>query len=255
MDWKSVKEFWDRRAKKYARAFDSDVYEKTLKILNRIESKGVVFTSSRILEIGSGTGIYTLPLAKRAKEVVAVDCSEEMIKILNEELKKHEIDNVYSIQAFWHEIDIEKYRFYKDFDIVFAAMTPAVKTKDDILKMEDCSRDWLIYIGWGRKRDNDLKKEIFSLHGIEFKVPGGVLMICKILQELGRKFQYEFFENSWQWRGSLEEAYEDVSAFLELHGVKPDKNRIIPVLEKYSKDGIVTHTTYAEQGFIVWQTL
>lgn len=252
MDWKLVKEFWDRKAKKYSRPFEKDVYDKTLRLLKTLESKGVQFKDSRVLEIGSGTGIYTLPIAKKAKYVVAIDCSEEMIKVLNEEAEKNDIKNIQILQAFWHEIDIDKYGFRKNFDIVFAAMTPAVKTKDDILKMEECSKNWLVYIGWGRKRDNALKREIFSLHGVEFKPPGGVVMICKILQELGRDFYYEFFENSWQWTGSIEEAYDDVSAFLELQGVRPDRQKILPILEKYSNRGIITHTTHAEQGFIIW---
>lgn len=252
MENEKIRVFWNKRAKKYPRAFDKSVYKRTLYVLERIQQAGVSFDNKRVLEIGIGTGVYGLPIAMKAKYVVGLDCSEQMLNILKEESKKHHISNIEIYTAFWHEVDIDKMVWRAAFDIVLAAMTPAIKTREDVLKMEACSKKWLVYVGWGRKRENILKQEIFRLHGTELKIPGGVLMLRNILEELGRKPYCEFYETSWDWQGSIEEALDDVSSFLEAQGINPDKEKILKVLEKYAQNGKIKHTTHAEQGFLVW---
>lgn len=251
-EFEKIKKFWDKRAKKYPLPYDESVYKRTILVLGKIKELGCKFKNKRVLEIGAGTGVYTLPISKEAKEIVAIDPSDEMLKILTEQIKIHNITNVEVYKNFWQEIDIDKLKFRKNFDIVLSAMTPAVKTTEDLIKMENCSKNWCIYIGWGRKRENLLKSEIFRLHGIDFKPPNGVLKIYKILNEIGRKPYLEFFETSWQWQGTIEEALEDIENFLELQKVKPDTKKILDILNSKFPKGIVTHETNAEQGFLVW---
>ncbi|MFN3302081.1 MAG: 16S rRNA (adenine(1518)-N(6)/adenine(1519)-N(6))-dimethyltransferase RsmA, partial [Patescibacteria group bacterium] len=52
-----------------------------------------------VLEIGPGTGILTLELAKRAKKVIAVEKDEKMIEILKDVLKNSGIQNVQIIKG------------------------------------------------------------------------------------------------------------------------------------------------------------
>lgn len=47
-----------------------------------------------ILEVGCGTGNYTVPVARRCKEVVAVDSSPEMLRYLQERLSRKGLTNV-----------------------------------------------------------------------------------------------------------------------------------------------------------------
>jgi protein-L-isoaspartate O-methyltransferase len=51
-------------------------------------------TASRVLEVGSGTGCYTLLLARAVREVVAVDCSSAMRRYLERRLLREGIPNV-----------------------------------------------------------------------------------------------------------------------------------------------------------------
>lgn len=252
-DYEKIKKFWDKRAKKYPLPYDESVYPRTLSILEKIKKVGCSFKDKYVLEIGAGTGVYTLPIAKEAKKVVAVDPSHEMLKILTQQTIIHYVENIEIYKNFWFEIDIDKLGFRKNFDIVISAMTPAIKTLEDIVKMESCSKKWCIYIGWGRKRENKIKSEIFKLHGVELKPPSGVLMTQKILNEIGREPLIEFYETSWQWEGSIEEALDDISGFLEMQNIKPNKEKILEMLNRYFPDGKVLHTTYAEHGMLIWE--
>jgi len=57
------------------------------------------------LDIGAGGGRYALPLALRAKEVVAVDPSDGMLAILREAMDEHDIGNVRIVQSRWPMAD------------------------------------------------------------------------------------------------------------------------------------------------------
>ena len=41
--------------------------------------------------------------------------------------------------------------------------------------------------------------------------------------------------------------------FIEMQGGKPDRSLIETVLGRYERQGMVSHTTYAKEGIMVWQ--
>jgi peptidoglycan-N-acetylglucosamine deacetylase len=48
----------------------------------------------RVLEIGAGTGLYTLPLARRCREITAVELSENMLTVLTNKAAREGISNI-----------------------------------------------------------------------------------------------------------------------------------------------------------------
>lgn len=52
-----------------------------------------------VLEVGCGTGHYTLPLAHACRRVVAVDSSHEMLRFLERRLRRRKVTNVTTLQA------------------------------------------------------------------------------------------------------------------------------------------------------------
>ncbi len=84
-----------------AGSYDKEQNEGFISALRKAEYAAVVKglvsfvkTSDRVLEIGSGTGLYTLELARRAKEVVAVDVSDRMLGILKNKAKDEQLANI-----------------------------------------------------------------------------------------------------------------------------------------------------------------
>lgn len=53
------------------------------------------------LDIGAGAGRYALPLAKRVREVIALDPSEAMLEALRAAMAEHAIQNVRPVQGRW----------------------------------------------------------------------------------------------------------------------------------------------------------
>ena len=245
--------FWDRMALHYPHPFDEKTLAETHEVFSLVKSKGVEIFQSTILDIGCGNGIYSLPLARDAAMVIGLDDSETMIALLTGTISSSGIQNVRPVKASWKDIDISEFGFEKAFDIVWTSMTPAIQTKKDFNRMERCSKNWCVYIGWGRKRKNALMEEGFESHGLHYGPPVGVQAAYDILVQSGRTPSLDYFESSWGWSGKVEDALEDMICFIEMQGGHPDRSSIEKTLDRHEQEGRISHTTDVEEGIIVWQ--
>ncbi|MGQ9595185.1 MAG: class I SAM-dependent methyltransferase [Anaerolineae bacterium] len=86
---------WQRRAAWYDRwVAHNDYVALVLPKLLRL-----VGPSSRVLEVGPGTGAFTLPLARTVAEVVAVEPSPDLGTVLQHHLAQEGIGNVYLLAS------------------------------------------------------------------------------------------------------------------------------------------------------------
>jgi len=244
--------FWEWMALKYPLPFEEKMLADTSRIISLVKSKGVEIRNRAILDIGCGTGIYTLPLALEASAVTGLDDSKTMIARMKDVIKSAGIKNVQAVKTSWKNADISELGFEKAFDIAFISMSNAVQTLQDFEKMEQCAKKWCVYIGWGRKRKNALMEEVYSLHGLKYAPPPGAGEAYGILAGSGRNPSLDYFETSWDWTGTTGEALEAMLFYIEMLGGRPRLDLIENLLTSHERDGRVSHTTYAEEGLILW---
>jgi SAM-dependent methyltransferase len=94
-------DYWGRRAKQYREALHARMDEDPflLRLLRHVTP------SSTVLDVGAGTGRYTLALAPHVARVVAVDPSEAMLGLLREDVRAHGLRNVETVLSGWMETD------------------------------------------------------------------------------------------------------------------------------------------------------
>jgi SAM-dependent methyltransferase len=97
--------------------YDVNVALPVISSIRRQEAKVVTellgrYAGSRVLEVGPGTGYYTLELARRFQEVVAVEDAAGMAEILTQKLGKAGVKNVSVINRDFRELGWDK-----EFDI------------------------------------------------------------------------------------------------------------------------------------------
>jgi SAM-dependent methyltransferase len=122
-DHKSQKDVWNQRAESFSsritrvidgkEGLDKDDY--ISKMLDRIE----VNPEWSVLDIGCGPGTLTLPLAKKAKSVTALDFSSEMIRILTINADKSGIANINYVTSSWQDAFVGKK--LGEYDVVVAS--------------------------------------------------------------------------------------------------------------------------------------
>src|SRR3990170_8396978 len=83
--------FWNRlKAQWYRRGLEHSDFSKKLLPVILPEMRG----AKTVLDVGSGCGALSVPLAKKGKTVTALDPSAHMIDILNSHIKKIKIKGV-----------------------------------------------------------------------------------------------------------------------------------------------------------------
>lgn len=74
-------------------------------VLNRLPR--VVRKTDAVLEIGAGTGRFTLELAKYSREVLAEDLSARMLEILRQKAENAGVSNIRTLQGDIRQMDLE----------------------------------------------------------------------------------------------------------------------------------------------------
>ncbi len=82
--------------------------------LSRIDSSQALIIShldaspgSSVLDIGAGTGVWTIALSKHARTVTALDPSPAMIEVMHENLAEAGITNVQVVRGSWPDAQVE----------------------------------------------------------------------------------------------------------------------------------------------------
>jgi 16S rRNA (adenine1518-N6/adenine1519-N6)-dimethyltransferase len=75
-------------------------------IAEAIVARAGLAADDMVIEIGPGLGALTVPIAKRARRVIAVETDAQMIELLRPELKLHQVANVEVLHADFLTVDI-----------------------------------------------------------------------------------------------------------------------------------------------------
>ena len=120
-----------------ARPFDESVKRRWAKpdssrdfILSQLDA------NATLLDIGAGTGAWTVLLARRVRQVTAVDLSEAMLEVMRENLAAEGITNVKTVQGAWPDVSVEPH----DFSLCAHAMYGCPDLPAFIARMVACTK-------------------------------------------------------------------------------------------------------------------
>jgi ubiquinone/menaquinone biosynthesis C-methylase UbiE len=103
--WRKVHEedpssMWDKRAKEFSEWMMRDKENAEKQIAN-LDLK----PEYTVLDVGTGTGRFAIPIAKRVKKVIAIDPSKNMLECLMESMEKEGITNIVCVNKRWEDIE------------------------------------------------------------------------------------------------------------------------------------------------------
>lgn len=136
------KKSWDSRAKMFNHSQKHGI-NSSKKVTDILYKKGLLLDSD-VLDIGGGTGRYAIPFSKHAKEVILTDISPQMLEHAKKNAVNEKCHNIKFVQTDWYDTNLTALNWEKRFDLVFASMCPAVRSKEGINKISSASKGWCI---------------------------------------------------------------------------------------------------------------
>jgi SAM-dependent methyltransferase len=205
----SSPDFWDRRARRFAKGPMSTAEGDPL--LARL--RRVVRPAMTVLDVGSGPGRFALAVAPRARQVVAVDPSRRMLQILRRRAREAGLTNVRTIVGSWPDVDVELA------DVVLCShVLPLVADVRPFLAKLDgvARRKVFLYLG-GFAADAIADPFWRHFHGRPRRPPPTYLDAIAVLAELGIAPDLEVVEVPTRARhATLDEAVDNYRDLLVL---------------------------------------
>lgn len=246
--------FWDEKAGAYPLPGERDGLERTNRIIDLLTARGLSWAGAQVLDIGCGTGEFSLPLAKRGAIVTALDFSKNMLHRLSAEAIRQLPGHVRVIHGSWKEIDIYAMSLERAYDITLSAFSQAVETEEDLRKMERCSQKWCIYIATGEIHRAAALEQVFRTLHLPLNPRPDIRKITPILEKMGRNFLSEsltIMMNDPKTPGKL---IEEIAIRLEAAGMRPNRKRIAAGVSSLCPKGEdIACRREAEIGICMWR--
>ncbi|EJA9305557.1 class I SAM-dependent methyltransferase [Campylobacter lari] len=215
---------WNKKAKSYARYNPNlnEIQKATFAKLGSLQGKSVV-------DIGCGSGVWTLHLAQKAKSVLGVDSSSAMLEILQEDAKTHAISNIKTLN-----LDFEN--FYKNnnikFDLSFLSMSPALQNEKDYKAFLSLASK-KVYLGWASRRKSSFLDPVFEHFSTHFK---GFYEsdLQGFLNTQNIPYECEIFNETRVVKRDKQSAIENALWHLSMNGINTNKQE----LESFVKDEV-----------------
>ena len=254
----STPEYWDNAASTYNQNKDEIKERRLGKIISAFKNCDLLFDGMNVLEIGCGTGMLAMELAKHGAKVTALDFSKGMLARFKEELTPELEKNIQILYEDWHEIDIEARKWVNNFDLVIAFMSPGVATPDSFIKMMACSKKGCAMQGWAAKRAHPILSDLWKLIKkipLEDK-PQSILYKINLLFSMGYFPEISFNTIEWRQTAFVDEEFDKQVAFFKKVSTKSRKEleKIIrPYLEGIAKNNIISRKHKGLTAMVIWK--
>ena len=253
----SINEAWDNYAKEYENG--------DIKYSNRVDLVDKLMQSKprSVLDVGAGTGVFAIPLAKLVKKVVVVEPSAGMLKILQKKAKKEKLDNIEIVCKKWEDTSKEELLKYcgGGFDLVIVSHSLYYITDihHSFKKMNDLSRG-LVYLFTGcsgENRDKAYQNFYLRLHKKPLPPYPDYSCLYMVLREIGIQPDIEMIEaRAKKPIESVDEVIDTWRKHLKMKKLSKDQKDAINeyLADKIKKEnGKLYHSYEYKNALIYWK--
>ena len=228
------KNLWDEKAKNYDK-FSGNLSEFQIKFFEILSKFGVDFKDKTLIDIGCGTGIYSLHLAKICKFILGVDSSKNMLEELENSAKSANITNIKTIFS-----DFENFKSKDKFDIAFLTMSPALQNENDFEKFANLA-NFRIYMNWEKPRNSTLLTPFFEKFGVKNreKKLNSTANLLNFLKDKNIPFQSEILNEIRHSKRDFNDAFANILWHLKINNFSYNEDEIKKMLKlKFENDFI-----------------
>lgn len=162
---------WDGRAADWKKelskdpAFFGGLDRRVRETVSFLRGRGLLQPGSTVADIGCGPGHFAAAFAETAAHVAALDISGGMLEMAREYAAAQGVKNVSFVQADFSSMDVGQAGWERAFDLVFAALTPAVASVEDLEKLMGISRGFCFnssFVRWEDGLERRIGRELYG---------------------------------------------------------------------------------------------
>lgn len=166
--WDGRAQDWEKELKKTPGFFDG-LDKRVNATASWLRSRGLLDSGTCVADIGCGPGRFAAEFARTAKEVTCLDISEKMLEMGKEHVKACGCENVNFLREDFSSFDVVKAGWEGKFDLVFASLTPAVGTVEDLEKLMSISRGCCFnssFVRWEDELEQRIGRDVFGMENV-----------------------------------------------------------------------------------------
>ncbi|MBS3970269.1 MAG: methyltransferase domain-containing protein [Clostridia bacterium] len=251
---------WNKRAAGYAKQTSGETRTRRWFSVKEFFSKCnlEITPGMKILDIGSGPGTFAIPFAEMGAQVWALDPAERMIEILEEEASKRKLTSINTFTEKWEDVNLESRGWLKNFDLVFASMSPGINSLDTIKKMLDASKSYCYISSFAGPRKYPLQETIArGILGEDYKTyTPDIIYPFNIVYSMGYLPNVLFEENYSEREVDLEDVYHEIITHIAMYTqITPEVQAAVENYLQKNKntENKVVKKTKSRIGMLLWQ--
>ena len=171
-------DFWERRASGFHRSTKDTVAQDPF----FIRLREIVSSRSSVLDVGAGTGRFSLSLAPLVDHIIAVEPSAAMLNFLRQDATAKELTNISFVHSTWQEASNN---LQADIVICSHVVYPIRDIEPFLLKLQSASLQSCYIYARGTHIDALTADLWWHFHHDDRCMPPGYIHILDVLYEMG----------------------------------------------------------------------
>ncbi|MCW4043987.1 MAG: methyltransferase domain-containing protein [Candidatus Bathyarchaeota archaeon] len=206
--------YWDREA---------ETYNQNVLLMGELTQQQLrqlpVLSQFTVLDVGAGTGRLTIPIAKHAKYVTALEPSSKMLALLKANATIQRVNNIKYLNKSLDDLETSELETH---DIVVASFSLFMVDMEKALLKMDALASVGVYLFVSASDWMDPERRDIALgKGKNSTVMPDHIYICNILNDIGIDPNVDIWD--FQSRQCYNDLASAISRFMQLYHISPDK--------------------------------
>lgn len=251
----------DRQQEHMVDSFQAGMGSSTQRVaqtLDYLKNRGYVGQDMTVLDIGSGTGTYTIPFSRLYRQVTSLDISPAMQEEIRRQAACQGIENIRYLNCNWRDVDPEEAGLAEQFDLVFCSLNPrGVCSLETLEKMNRASRGGCCLAAFaGRSQSNHGGQVQKLVLGRSLGTTGGnnIIFPFNVAYHLGGEPDLNYATLAWERRQKPEEAIQGIcQSYWRFVDITPEiRERVAEYVWSHLEDGDYVERVEHRIGIMVW---
>ena len=228
--------------------------------VKEVMTKINVTSNDTVLDVGCGPGRLTIPLAKIAKSVTAVDLSKGMLEVAKRRAKEEGLDNITFVNKFWRETKIGK-DIKPEYDVTVASNAINLLGSKETQSNGKTVLDWNLaetlhkidsvgktnYLTMSVLHHKDCS-QIFDVIGKKYQPFPNYIVVHNILHQMSIKPRIEYFLTFCKKHSKPERVLKRIEWFCNINPEEKER-----VKQKLLNSKVNTNSGLQMWALMSWQ--